>query len=778
MTKIIILSKETDKYQFIKDIYKSNNINIVVEIFDDLYNLKNFISNELINLMIVDGDTIENPYSVYSEMISVYQSLNFPILFKIKDITKIPMLIKQGIYESNILLLNTDDGNILSVLFTQTITEKIHHYENLSKKFTLDYFSGSLNEISIIELLYACEKNKKSGVLKISNKSNLYCELFFVDGLITHANGTNNNLELTDQKLIYVTLELVNNRNISYEFLSDITTSDSTINISVSHVINDYMRSKNLTTTKNEKQYSIRDTLVTKKDSISYDAIMQSNKNDNIKKSDETFSIRNTLVTKKDSMNYDAVLRNSQNTEKPNETFSIRDTLVSKKDSINYDAITRESQKTEKPFSISTTQEIKNTHLDYEQSTNNNNNINSNFIRSKNVETLSNFDNAIEIAEDTYWVSHRNPQSLLQLNSYLRVFKGNGRTVNLLVDPGALEYFPVISGKVSKIAGDISKIQMYSVNHQDPDVGMNAVFISRINPKSVCLATEDTWRLIQFYEIPKQSFKDVYTFDNKITNIATDPSHSIEFVPTPYCHFVGAFALYDKKNRALFTGDLFGGLSPANNFSLVATEEHWEGMKIFHQIYMPSSKAIKNAIDNIRKLDPPPLMLVPQHGSILAGEIMEQFMNRLYNLEVGTDLFNREEFDKVIPQYIVLMNTLYNKFVSAVGLETAISVFKFHDKKQELFYLVDIDANGIKGIYSNPERGFTLLLEMISKCKNNMVVNEMKSLAVKEALLMRLPIPANLYTLGSLNDDPTGHDVFSDGVMNNNESNNDLDVFA
>ena len=775
MTKIIILSKETDKYQFIKDIYKSNNINIVVEIFDDLYNLKNFISNESINLMIVDGDTIENPYSVYSEMISVYQSLNFPILFKIKDTSSFDSLINQGIYESNIIFLNTDDHNILSVLFTQIITEKINHYENLEKKFVLDNFSGSLKEVSIIELMYSCEKNKKSGVIRISSKNNLYSEIFFIDGLITHAHGRFKEVDLTDQKIIDMILSFSNKGLADYEFMDDITPPEITMNVSVSGVIGDYMRSKTLSTSKNEKQYSIRDTLVTKKDSISYDAIIQSNKNDNSKREDENFSIRNTLVAKKDSINYDAITRESQNTEKPNETFSIRNTLVTKKDSINYDAITRESQNTEKPFSISTTQEIKNTHLDYEQSTNNNN---SNFIRSKNVETLSNFDNAIEIAEDTYWVSHRNPQSLLQLNSYLRVFKGNGRTVNLLVDPGALEYFPVISGKVSKIAGDISKIQMYSVNHQDPDVGMNAVFISRINPKSVCLATEDTWRLIQFYEIPKQSFKDVYTFDNKITNIATDPSHSIEFVPTPYCHFVGAFALYDKKNRALFTGDLFGGLSPANNFSLVATEEHWEGMKIFHQIYMPSSKAIRNAIDNIRKLDPPPLMLVPQHGSILAGEIMEQFMNRLYNLEVGTDLFNREEFDKVIPQYIVLMNTLYNKFVSAVGLETAISVFKFHEKKQELFYLIDIDANGIKGIYSNPERGFTLLLEMISKCKNSMVVNEMKSLAVKEALLMRLPIPANLYTLGSFNDDPSGNNVFSDGVMNANESNNDLDVFA
>lgn len=425
-------------------------------------------------------------------------------------------------------------------------------------------------------------------------------------------------------------------------------------------------------------------------------------------------------------------------------SLSVNQVINSYMNSKNYNLITKSNS-----FSIRNT-------LVMSQETKNSLMLNSNSTWSgESMENVTNFENVIEIAEDTYWVSHRNPDTLLQTNTYLRVFKGNnGKNINLLVDPGAIEHFPIISSKVSKIAGDISKVQMYSINHQDPDVGMNATFISRINPKSVCLCTEDSWRLVKFFEIPKQSFKNVYSFDNKLTTLSTDQSHTIEFVPTPYCHFVGAFALYDRKNRVLFTGDLFGGLTPTSNLSLVATEDHWEGVKTFHQIYMPSNKAIKNAIDNIRKLDPAPVMIVPQHGSVLAGDIMEQFLNRLYNLEVGSDLFNREDYAKQIPIYIGLMNTIYERFVSFSGMEATERLFQFGDKMQELFHLVDMDANGVKNIFSNPERSFELLLKTISKCKNNMIVNDIKSLAIKESLLLRLPLPANLYSItGTIEDD-------------------------
>lgn len=364
---------------------------------------------------------------------------------------------------------------------------------------------------------------------------------------------------------------------------------------------------------------------------------------------------------------------------------------------------------------------------------------------------IQNFNEPIEIAEDIFWVSERNPNSLLQLNTYLRVYKKDNKSINMLIDPGAIEHFPAISKKVSNIISDVSRVNMYSINHQDPDVGMNATFLSRINPKSVCLCTEDTWRLVQFYEIPKNTYKNVYSFNDKRVSLSTDSRHVIEFVPTPYCHFVGAFALYDRAARVLFTGDLFGGLNPANNLSLFATEEHWEGVKIFHQIYMPSKIAIRNAIDSIRNLDEKPLMIVPQHGAILAGDIMELFLNRLYNLEVGIDLLNKAPFSKLTPVYLDLMNMLYTKFLNSVGENEVQRVFEFNNKSQELYYLIEMDVSGVKDIYSNHERALNLMLGLISKHRDSAIVNEIKSLAIKETLLRQIPIPVNIYSDATTN---------------------------
>lgn len=354
---------------------------------------------------------------------------------------------------------------------------------------------------------------------------------------------------------------------------------------------------------------------------------------------------------------------------------------------------------------------------------------------------IENYEKAVEVAEDVYWVSQRDPNSLLQLNTYLKVFRKDNQTLNLLIDPGSLEFYPTISRKVGSIINDISNIHMYSINHQDPDVGMNATFLSKINPKSACLCTEDTWRLIQFYEINKQAFKNIYQFKDKKINLPTSANHCLQFIPTPYCHFVGAFALYDMSSCALFTGDLFGGLNPPNNLSLFATEDHWEGIKTFHQIYMPSKKALQRAIDNIRGLELPPSMIIPQHGAILQGEIMEQFLNRLYHLDVGMDLFDKKHDNLTTPVYLDLMNVLFQKFHNNTPPEEINRIFDFNNKNQELFYLVDMDTKGIKDIFSQHEKALTLLLDKFSKSSNNELFNEIKALAIKEALVRRLDVP-------------------------------------
>lgn len=352
-----------------------------------------------------------------------------------------------------------------------------------------------------------------------------------------------------------------------------------------------------------------------------------------------------------------------------------------------------------------------------------------------------NFDKAIEIAEDTYWVSQRDTKSLLQVNAYLRRFRGTHKTINYLIDPGPLEFFSQISSKVASVIQDIRHVQMYSVNHQDPDVGMNATFLARLNPRAICLCTEDTWRLVRFFEIPKQTYKNVYSFENKRVALATDPQHVLEFIPTPFCHFVGAFAVYDRHSGLLFTGDLFGGLNPPGDLGMYATEAHWDGIKTFHEIYMPFNQPVRAAIDRIRRLDPQPRAIVPQHGAILQGEMMHEFLRRLYDLPMGFDNYQPEEPSQELRDYTAILNKLYQHFLAASGPEEAELLFDFSRRNQELFELVEMNIQGVQGVRKNPARALELFLRQISGFYDQNIFNEIRSLAIKETVLYRLPLP-------------------------------------
>lgn len=239
----------------------------------------------------------------------------------------------------------------------------------------------------------------------------------------------------------------------------------------------------------------------------------------------------------------------------------------------------------------------------------------------------------IEIAKGIYWVGKRNEHEL-EVNVYLRVFEGNNHKVNMLIDPGPSTDVDAISDKIEKVLGPDYKIHLAFINHQDPDVSLNAIYFQRHFPNMMVITSEDTWRLIRFFGLNSKKLIPIEKYKSRRVRLKT--GHILIFVPTPYCHFRGSWAIYDETERVLMSGDLFGGLSETSD--LYATEESWEGMKIFHQIYMPANIALKNAINNIRRLNVQPKIIAPQHGGVITGDLVNTFITKLEELEVGLDL--------------------------------------------------------------------------------------------------------------------------------------------
>lgn len=254
----------------------------------------------------------------------------------------------------------------------------------------------------------------------------------------------------------------------------------------------------------------------------------------------------------------------------------------------------------------------------------------------------------VEIAEGTYWVGKREEDSIFHANPYLRVFEGedegSGRPkrFNFLIDPGSSSDFAIVSQKVSQVIGGLENVSAIYLNHQDPDVGsITPLITARFARNASIVCSEDTFRLAVHQGLMKDRF--IPTERAKSGMIALPTGHRVQVVPSPYCHFRGAVMLYDPNTRVLFTGDLFGGLNEKGPGRLDAVEEDWGGVRAFHQIYMPTNTALRRTVEAIRKLDPFPEVLAPQHGMIARGDLVNEWLERMYHLPVGLDIIDEND---------------------------------------------------------------------------------------------------------------------------------------
>jgi len=253
----------------------------------------------------------------------------------------------------------------------------------------------------------------------------------------------------------------------------------------------------------------------------------------------------------------------------------------------------------------------------------------------------------VEIAPETFWVGKREPGNIFYANPYLRRFRGTDAKTqraaefNLLIDPGSSSDFSTIHTKVTSLIGGMERLSALFINHQDPDVGSSASIITaRYAPRAGLLCSEDTWRLIVHQNLPRNRFIPTEKFAQ---GLSVPTGHKLLPVPSPFCHFRGAVMLYDPQTRVLFTGDLFGGLTDANAKGLWADESDWAGIRAFHQIYMPVNAALARVVATIRKLTPAVEIIAPQHGRVIRGPLVQQFLERMEKLQVGLDIMDEAQ---------------------------------------------------------------------------------------------------------------------------------------
>jgi len=347
---------------------------------------------------------------------------------------------------------------------------------------------------------------------------------------------------------------------------------------------------------------------------------------------------------------------------------------------------------------------------------------------------------SVEIAPNTYWVGKRDPKSIFHANPYLRIFRGqseDGRPqqFNLLVDPGSRSDFAVVSTKVSSLIGSLNRVSAIWVNHQDPDVGSSApLILAKHSPRAAVICSEATWRLICHYGIPRDRF---FSADRVQGGLQIPTGGHVIPVPSPFCHFRGAVMLYDPETRVLFSGDLFGGLTEIDASGLWADETDWRGMRAFHQTYMPSSKAVANAIAAIRRLEPAVEIIAPQHGRLIRGPYLDYFMDRLERLPVGLDIIEEDQS----PETLVAWNSVLARVLETARMYLGAQAEERIASSEELDEeVIAFEPDGPK-IRSAPRWALGAIVHAITKNEAPAIANVIKQEALVAADELDLPAP-------------------------------------
>jgi len=241
-----------------------------------------------------------------------------------------------------------------------------------------------------------------------------------------------------------------------------------------------------------------------------------------------------------------------------------------------------------------------------------------------------NYDEAVAITEDIYWVGFYDQEANLHCNPYLIIDEPDV----ILIDPGSIPYFPKIMRKVIDLI-DPGLITAVVISHQDPDVCGNLAVLEEVIDRTdtKIIAHANTIRLIRHYGLKSQ----YYAVDEQAFSYPLQNGRVLHFLHTPYLHSPGAIMTYDSASQSLFTSDVFGAIS--NSWSLFGSCDDLEPMKIWHQAYMPSNALLKECMERLEQMEIQ--RLLPQHGSIFMADDIPAAIEFLKHLPCGLDLIHK-----------------------------------------------------------------------------------------------------------------------------------------
>ncbi len=312
----------------------------------------------------------------------------------------------------------------------------------------------------------------------------------------------------------------------------------------------------------------------------------------------------------------------------------------------------------------------------------------------------------IEIAENIFWVGYVIPNDPFQCHVYL--IKNGDESI--LIDPGSMITFPVVLEKITSIL-PLRDIKYIIMHHQDPDIVGCFSTLEKLFPKGerYIITHWRTQMLLKHYQW-KTPF---YLIDENEWKLKAKDLE-LEFVFTPYAHFAGAFATYDKKSKILFSSDLFGGLTPEFQLFAKSADEYFDYAKPFHKHYIPTKQILNYVIDRMEEKDIS--LVAPQHGSIIKKEIIKPLFDKLRQLNCGLYLMD-DYYDDIIVLNKVdeVLNSIFKEALITNSVDNLLKTF--------FSYIKEVIPNIISLIVINEKKSFIIENYEVKKYNKNIDIN-------------------------------------------------------
>lgn len=330
------------------------------------------------------------------------------------------------------------------------------------------------------------------------------------------------------------------------------------------------------------------------------------------------------------------------------------------------------------------------------------------------------------IVDGIYYVGNSFSRNGLDCNPYLLIDGDEG----VLFDPGSVIEFEEVLQNLQGII-DLKKIKYVVLHHQDADMCSSVPSYEKLGLNFQIVTSWRAMTLIQYYGIESS----YYLLEENDFRLMLKSGRTLEFIPTPYLHFPGAFTTYDKKTKTLLSSDLFGAFS--FNRTLFADDTYMEKMLTFHEHYMPSNTVLRPVMDTFLTYDI--AMIMPQHGSIIKDS-PKKYMHALRELECGTLLAPIKKNLKESGGFLHIFNDIYSRLAMIFPNEEVMAVFQDMDS-------LTLQKDQITDYLGAPETVWNMIFDTVKSKKGMIWLTVIEPYIRNLCATYNIPMPSALESL-------------------------------